>query len=98
MFIHFCCGKDRKILGRVIVLLHHISPHNASNMDEVSSTYLHGNCFQVLERTWNCNQNDQWDITQNVQTRVIDLVHDQLTHAPIKCIEFHQSIVEQFSN
>ena len=43
-------------------------------------------------------QNDQWDITQNVQTRVIDLVYDQLTHAPIKCIEFHQSIVERFSN
>ena len=41
---------------------------------------------------------DQWDITQNVQTRVIDIAHDQLTRAPIKCIEFHQSIVERFSN
>ena len=38
------------------------------------------------------------DITHNlsVQARVTDIVQDKLSHPPIKCMEFHQSIFTYF--
>ena len=71
--------------ARAMFLVHDTSPECVLQIYEVSLKYL--DSYQVIERTRNSIAYDQRKITQNIQSRVMVLLHGTLSQCALEVYE-----------